>query len=511
MKDKSIVLSIILIVGLLFGTWVVKAENISATATLDTSSINIGEAIRLDIAIKGKALASEPVLEIIDGLEIRTLGRSSSTSFVNGQYSAITIYSYQIVGWKQGSYTLGPYEVKVKNDKVMTNAVTLQVNSTSKSSPTQIPDDSSPLGDKLFMEMELGKTKLFLGEKTPLKIRVYFSEINIDEMDYPVIGQSEFVIGQMNKPSQRRTNINGRSYQVVEFSTNISPIRTGKFSFGPAQLQCSVLINQPTRDSFFSRFKKYPLELKSNPVIINVLPLPSGKPADFSGGIGRFQVRVSGQPAEVLQGEPVTLKITVTGDGNLQAVSPPQLSNVKGLKVYDAQKKNSGQGETGQIHFEQVVIPVDPKVKQIGPFQLSYFDPSQGKYRQATAPAIPVKVKPNPNFKAVIMTDSETSDANYGKDLVYIKDRLGSLKRREEQLIYQSWFWWLQLLPIIGLFAAVGYRKYRRLLLSDSPWSRAVRATNRAAKEMARVKSELTMKPENTLENFTSDHPGIFG
>ncbi|MGE5604394.1 MAG: BatD family protein [Bacteroidota bacterium] len=504
MQNKYRSLILLLIAGILLTPAVARAQKLSATATLDTSSITTGEAVQLDIAVEGTTLASEPVIESIDGLEISSLGRSSRVNIINGKYTALINYSYEIIGLKPGSYTLGPFEIKVKNEKVTANAVTLQVNGTVSQGETKTRsvDNSSPLGDKLFMEMELGKGKLFLGEKTPLKIRVYYSEINIDEMSYPVINQTEFILDQMNKPSQRRTTINGRSYQVVEFSTNLSPIRTGKFKLGPAQLNCSVLIKQQEEDSFFARFRKYPLELKSNQVNINVLPLPSGEPANFSGGIGRFQIQVSGQPTEVLQGEPITLRMTVTGNGNLQAVSAPQLKNVKGLKIYDAQKKKSDQGATGQVQFEQVVIPVDPKVKEIGPFQFGYFDPFQGKYRQATAPAIPVKVNPNPNFNAVLIADSDESKENYGRDLVYIKEQLGSLKRRNEGLIYQNWFWWLQLIPLLGLGIALGYRKYRRILLSDSPWSRAVRAGNRAVKRLAKAKAELTVKPENTLENL---------
>ncbi len=504
MKFKYFLIALLLVAGIILTPMVSWAQTISATATLDTSSITTGEAVQLNIAVEGTTLASEPVVEKIDGLEISSLGRSSRVNIINGKYTALINYSYEIIGLKPGSYTLGPFELKIKNEKVTANAVTLQVSGAVNRGETRTPtgDDSSALGDKLFMEMELGKNKLFLGEKTPLKIRVYYSEINIDEMSYPVINQSEFILDQMNKPGQRRTTINGRSYQVVEFSSNLSPIRTGAFKLGPAQLSCSVLIKQQAADSFFSKFRKYPLELKSNQVNINVLPLPSGKPADFSGGIGRFQIQVSGQPAEVLQGEPVTLRFTVTGNGNLQTVSSPQLSKVNGLKVYDAQKKKSAQGATGQVQFEQVVIPIDTGVKQIGPFGLAYFDPSQGKYRQATAPAIPVKVNPNPNFNAVLVAAPEASDENYGRDLVYIKEQLGSLKRRDQQLICQNWFWWLQLAPLLSLVIALGYRKYRRILLSDSPWSRSVRAGNRAAKRMAKAKAELAAKPENTLENL---------
>lgn len=504
MKHRYLIIIAVLVGGLILMPTTLRAQTSSAKATLDTSSISTGESVQLSITVEGTSLADKPVIEDVDGLEINSLGRSTMVNMVNGVYTALTTYTYEIIALKPGSYTLGPFEVKIKNQKLTTNSVTLQVSGAVNRGATKTPatGHASPLGDKLFMEMEVGKTRLYLGEKTPLKIRVYYSEINIDEISLPIINQSEFVLEQMNKPSQRRTMINGRSYQVVEFSTNLSPIKTGKFKLGPAQLECSVLVRRQTLDSFFSRYRKYPLELESNQLDINVLPLPPGKPADFSGGIGRFQIKVTGQPTEVLQGEPVTLTMTVTGNGNLQMVTPPQLSNAKGLKVYNAQKKNSNPGETGQLHFEQVVIPIDSTVERIGPFQLSYFDPDQGKYRKATAAAIPVKVKPNPDFKSVLIGDSKESSEDYGKDLVYIKERLGSLKRRNEQIIYQSWFWWLQLVPLVGLVISFGYRKYRQALLSDSPRSRGIRAGNRAAKQLAKVKSSLIERPEETLEKL---------
>ncbi len=504
MKQRLFSIIFVIIAGLLLTPTVGMAQTLSASATLDASSITTGEAVELSIAVEGTTLAKEPVIESVDGLEINYLGPSSRVNFINGKYFASINHRYEIIAFKPGSYTLGPFEVKIKNEKLTVNAVTLQVSGGVNQSKALTPavDDASPLGDKLFMEMELGKSRLFLGEKTPLKIKVYFSEITIDEISYPVINQKEFVLDQMNKPNQRKTSINGRSYQLVEFSTNITPVKSGKFTLGPAHLNCTVLIKQQTNDSFFSNFKKYPFELKSSQLMINVLPLPTGKPANFSGGIGQFKIQATGQPTEVLQGEPITLKLIVTGNGNLQTINAPFLNNDQGLKVYDAQKKNSGKGETGQIHFEQVVIPIDHKVKQIGPFNFSYFDPYQGSYRQATAPAIPVNVKPNPNFKAVLFSDTATDDESYGQDLVFIKERLGSLKRREGQLIYQHWFWWLQLLPLLGLIIVLGCRRYHLMLHSDSPRSRALRASSQATRQMAKVKTWLTEKPENALEEL---------
>lgn len=505
MKFKFWSMIAILMVGLLLTPTVGRAQNLLASASLDVSSVTTGDAVELTITVEGTTLANEPAIKNVDGLDISSLGRSSNVNFVNGKYFATITYSYEIIALKPGSYTLGPFEMKVKNEKLTANAVTLQVNGAVNQQNSALPAgvESSPLGDKLFMEMELGKSRLFLGEKTPVKIRLYFSEISIDEITPPVINQPEFVLDQTNKYIERATKINGRSYRVVEFPGKITPVKSGSFTLGPARLKCIVMINQQVDDGFFSRVKRYQLELKSNRIKVNALPIPTtGKPANFSGGIGQFKIQVTGQPTEVLQGEPITLKLTVTGNGNLQTVSSPYLANSNGLKVYDAQKKNTGKGETGQINFEQVVIPIDPKVKQIGPFKFSYFDPYQGSYRQATASALSVNVKPNPNFKTVQFSDTEATDENYGKDLVFIKERLGTVKHREEQLIYQNWFWWLQLLPLLGLIIALGYRSYHKMLHSDSPKSRAIRASSWAVRQMAKVKTELTEKPKDALEEL---------
>ncbi|NLY74473.1 MAG: protein BatD [Firmicutes bacterium] len=509
MRSKFLAIIFSVIAGTLIACPVVKGQTLSASAALDTDSVTVGETVELRITVEGTTLAKEPVIEAIDGLEISYLGPSTRVQIVNGEYSASIVHNYQILALKSGSYTLGPFELKVKDEKLNANSVTLQVNdavSRPKSQSSPVVEDS-PLGDKLFMEMELGKTRLYLGEKTPLKIKVYFSEITIDEMSYPEIDQPEFAMDTMNKPSQRRTTINGRSYQVVEFSTNLTPLKTGSFILGPAQLKCNVMIRQRVRDPFFSDFftnyQKYPLELKSNQLKITALPLPaSGKPATFSGGIGQFQIQVTGQPTEVLQGEPVTLKLTVTGNGNLQMVSAPYLKSDQRLKVYDVQKKTPAKGVTGQVQFEQVVIPLDPQVKQIGPFYLDYFDPRQGKYRQAVAPAIPVTVKPNPDFNTVLFSDAGTATERFGEDLVFIKEHPGKLIRREARLIYQRWFWWLQLLPVLLLLGVLGRRKYQLMLRSNTPKARAIRAANKAAKLMTRVKAKLNQKPENTLEQL---------
>ena len=269
-------------------------------------------------------------------------------------------------------------------------------------------------------------------------------------------------------------------------------------------------------DDFFNDYVKRTIQLNSkNSTAITILPLPEAtRPKDFSLGVGHFQVSASAGPTDVQQGDPVTLKMIVSGTGNLQSITAPTLINSTGFKVYDPQRKDSGartsgggnEDNTGRVTFEQVLIPIDAKVKQIGPITFSYFDPDSGSYRQVTAAAIPINVKPNPNFNATAVmssVSSNTGNEELGQDLIYIKDNPGRLDAGHKPLYRSFWFELLQLLPLLGLLAAFIYRKQQKLLQADTPQSRALRANSQANRRLATANAlRISGKYEELLDEL---------
>jgi hypothetical protein len=341
----------------------------------------------------------------------------------------------------------------------------------------ELPQVQGPL----YLDCSLSKKRFYLGERVPVTITLYISDLVVTNVDEPVLGQPEFLLDKLNNATQQELRINGRPYQVIKFSYLLTPLQAGSFQLGP--IRQTLYLASGTG-------KHRTIEAASKQITVKVLNLPSqGRPENFSGGIGSFRLAVSVTPGQVKLGEPLTLKMELSGSGNLQVVSAPQLKNTTGFKVYGAQKKagsSTGNYTWGKTVFEQIVIPIDEHVTQIGPFSFAYFDPGNQKYRQLMAPTISIAVKPNPDFKNDLQY---TAKPSLQSKIITIKNKLGKLYVKDKQLIRQPWFWFWQLVPLLLLSGAVSYRRYKEFMRSDSERARAIRSYNLVKQELAAARS----------------------
>ena len=487
-----------------------------AEVQIQSDQINVGDRVQFAIAISGTTSAKQPEINQIDGLQIDYLGPSTSIQVVNGKMSSSITHNFILTAIKPGNYTLGPFQLFDGSTKIDTNAIKITVNrntTPNKTPPTgntSNSDDSVQADSQLFFKFVVPKTKMYIGEQIPITFRLYVGDIRTGgSIDSIVFGQSQVLLEQLKKTDQQHQIIDGQPFDIVEISGILSPVKTGTFTLGPAKLSLPVMVKKRGSmiDDFFDDgYIKRNVQLNSkNTMNVTILPLPAGQPKGFSGGIGHFQMSTSAGTTEVLQGDPISVKITISSSNNLSTISPPYLSDAKGFKVYDAQRKASAKNSNGTVGFEQVVIPLDPKVKQISPLVFSYFDPDSGTYREARTAPIPILVKANPNFNAatVISSSNNNSDEQLGQDLIYIKDNPGQLQFKVKPLYKRLWFLLLQLLPIIALIGSLIYRRKQTLLLADTPESRALRATNKAGKRLATSKElKVSEKFEELLDEL---------
>ncbi len=506
MKHYLKIISVLAILSGLVFLMSTSAMAASAELTLDSDQIGVGEAVQLTVAINGAASAGRPKINAPDGISIQYAGASNQFQIINGAFSSQLSYNFSVAGLKPGRYTLGPIEIAAGNKKLRTNSVVLTVTGSASTRGNSAPaigqdriDTVQGLAgsNPLTLSLSLPKTTIYQGEVVPVTIKLLARGVSLNEVTYPNLSQSDFVFGKMDKPLQTEETINGEPYKVVEFHTTLTPVKTGALSLGPVTLNCNIIVKSRDSDSFFDDFfpnyEKQSVQVKSKKVSLSILPLPAaGKPANFSGGIGQFQLNVTATPATVNQGDPLTAKLALSGKGNFQAVNAPALQNSSGFKVYDPQRKNSTD-QNGGVIFEQVLIPVDAKIKQIGPYVFSYFNPAAGKYQQIVTSAIPLSVKANPEFnKSSAGMEISGQDQHFGRDLVFIKDSPGKLRLVKERFYYHPWFWILQLIPLIGLFAAYLYSRHRKLLESDTPAARSIRAANFAKKQLENASRTLS-------------------
>ncbi len=465
---------------------------VAAKAELETGTIMIDETVQLTIAVTGTFAANQPRVVTPEGLSLRFVGQSSENQWINGRSASQVSFQYLITAVKPGQYKLGPFQVTVDGKEFATNSVTLQVRS--EGSNTGVRSNSAVKSDEpLLLEIQPAKSRAFLGERLPVTIRLYVKDIQLNDLSYPVLNQSEFVTAKMAKPVSQRTVRNGQTYQLVEFTTTMIPVKTGAFNLGPATVDCEVLVpvrsRDPFLDDFFNDYQKQTIRVKSKAVRFTALDIPGAKPADFTGGIGQFKLSVSATPQQVAEGDPVTVKLTLTGAGNFDSIGPPVLPGQNGFKVYAPQRKSSSgnPSQSNQVLFEQVLIPLDAKLKQLPSYSLSFFNPATQRFERITSPALPLAVKANPNFHAEQPTGQTGQVPATGQDLVYIKENLGKLRTAQYSLADQPWFWWLQLLPLLALAGASVFRRLQRRLQADTPVARSLRANQQATRQLQQV------------------------
>ena len=365
-RAGSIIIATALLCGGFFCLKPAPVGAFEAQATLEHTTVVAGEMTTLAITVTGGKPSNPPEIEQVAGLQIRSSGTLQQIQIINGQFSSSIVYNYSVLALAPGEYTLGPFKLAEKKEEVTTNAVKLTVlPATAPSSPGtggEEPAAPPPTGGRrgnLFLEVSVPKNRIYLGEKLPVTIILYVGDIRVREVSYPVLETPEFSFAQSGKPVERRRMIDGCYLPGGGVSRHPYRGQDRQIHPGPAKLQCAVLTQTRRRSpfpdffgDFFSDYQYQPVTLQSNTWELEVVPLPAaGQPADFSGGVGRFELAATANPQEVEAGEPVTVTLTVKGTGNFATLSAPVLRNPDGFKIYDAQKKTAG--ESGE---ERVVL-----------------------------------------------------------------------------------------------------------------------------------------------------------
>lgn len=477
----------------------------SAHLALEATEIPVGGYTEMRIILENASAASSPEIGEIDGLQIRSRGVSQQMQIINGQVTRTTTYNYLISGVKPGEYQLGPYTVKAGRQNLTTSALTLKVVEQAMSGPATStgeensrPSGGDPLDGQLFLRLVLPKKQFYTGEKVRAQIKLYVGAVVLQSLHYPQLNQAEVLVEGMEQPVKSREVINGQPFQVLTFSPELTMVKTGKFTLGPVRTDCSILVRNHPFSSFFEEFfaEERPLQVQSNTLDLEVLPLPSKeRPADFSGAVGQFELEVMATPTEVLQGEPVTLKMIITGQGNLSMASAPVIAGLEQFKVYDPQKDFLLTTDPSQekVAFEQIVIPLEVSTTSLGPFTFCYFDPVTAKYQRITVPALPLSVRENPDFqKTVLPPGGHEPGAEFGQDLVFIKNHPGRLRQTSEVFYRQRWFWLIQYLPFLFFLASYAYRRYQQKQEADTPAARSARAYRQASKALQSISGRLT-------------------
>ncbi|MFV1975067.1 MAG: BatD family protein [Candidatus Scalindua sp.] len=514
-KYRIIILSVLTLASIVFsGT--AGAEEIKFHASLDRNIIYLGQSVQLNLKFQGLSGIPAPDPPDIDGFRSRYIGPSTRRSIVNGKMSSSVTHIYRLIPVKTGKFEIPSISFENKGDTYVSDSLTIEVldgaaSGRSRPFPESKSKSSINLNDRVFVTMGIPKSSVYKNEMIPLTIKLYISNISVRDIRYPEFIHEGFSAGEFEKPRQYQESKGGVIYDVVEFKTKIFAIKAGEFSLGPAKVKANMVTERKRRrrsdffDDFFGTYEAHPVELESEKKAMKVLSLPDeGRPADFKGAVGDFNLNLSVSPSEVRVGDPVTVKMIVGGKGNFNTVSSPALKQKDGFKVYDPQVKQNGDNKI----FEQVLIPVSDSVKGIPEISFSFFNTGKGRYQRIVKRGIPLKVlRPEKKeqiaiLEAPVQGEKPAIKEVFGRDIIYIKESPGKLRMKNAYLYKSAPFILLHILPVLLFVSAWMFQKRREKLSSDIGYARRLAAPKKARKGIH--KAEQYLNKESAQEFYDS-------
>lgn len=384
----------------------------SVAASLTDATVDAGEQVQFRISVTNGDADDPPRPPVVDGLTIGFAGKTSSSqfSYYNGSLtqSTTTTYVYTVETNKPGRFVIPGQEVHVDGAILRTLPVTLTVlGDGNESAPGQ---GKGPA----FFELIVPKKSAYLGESVPVEMRANYA-VNMlrDPEPTVVLSGDGFSVQPFAPPKIPRQAAPGAHYLVDSYKTAIAGLKIGTLSVGPASIE--PVVRLPLRqgrqrgyidpmdpftgfpyDAFTNLGPARRIHLNTQAVSLDIKALPeTGKPANFSGAIGQFKLEAEASPVKARTGDPVTIRLRLSGQGNFDRIAPPVLSDESGLRTYPPNSKFKADDEvnlSGVKTFEQVVIAEGPRTS-LPTYHFNYLDPATGRYVTVDTPPLPVKIE----------------------------------------------------------------------------------------------------------------------
>lgn len=488
--------------------------------------VGLGDQFRLGFTLNEKGSDLQlPDLSNFDVLMGPSTSQSSSIQIINGKTTQSSSFSYIFVlrAKKEGKFTIRPASIKVDGKIYESNSLEIQV---AKGQPQQsssqqnqaAEEEATPNGniskDNLFVKLALDKTNVSKGEQIMATVKLYLSQnvplSGFDEVKLP--SYEGFWTKEIEVPQQvnfTREVYNGKIYQVgVLKKTILFPQQTGAIRIDPFEITCLVRqrVGQQKGffDDFFDNYRVVKAKVVSDPISVNVKDLPN-PPANFSGAVGSFSFSGALDKSNIKSNEAVTLRLTVTGSGNLTLINPPKVELPEDFETYEPKSSNSitanDGGLSGSVTFEYLFIPRFAGNFTISPVQFVFFNPAARQFETRSTEAFKIDVQKgtdDPNA-SVVSSYSKQDVKMIGKDIRFIKQNKSKLKPKGSSFYGTFEFYAIYLLSLIA-FAIVFVLNRKKIKES----SNIALVRNKRANKVAlkRLKEAAGFLKSNHAEKF---------
>ncbi len=478
------------------------AKNATCELTVDRNRVSVGQPVVVYLTCNGTQ--DIPAVEIgsNDAFQVRYVGPSTRMSIVNGKVSSSITHIYSFLAMKAGTFTIGPVSFTYNNDTYASNSLPVEVfegDIPQHDQSSQQPQ-ALDLKDRIFLVMQSAKTSAYINEVIPVTLKLYVNKLGVRDIQFPEFTHEGFSVQSFKQPKQYQETVKGIPYDVIEFDTTVFGTRSGALQLGPATIACNLILKKESNrnrqggfddffgndifNDFFGRYQAYPLTIRAAALPLTVSDVPQeNKPVGYAGAMGVFDMDVSVSPTEVTVGDPITIRLKISGAGNIDTVAMPAFDAGKDFKVYEPHRKQ----ENGVKTFETIVIPLSSRVVEIPAFVFSYFNPETGHYETKTKGPFPIKVlepKKAEEQKIVeaVRGSAQPHQEKLGRDIVFIKESMEVVTPIHQQGISKRLFLAILLIPPFGLLFALLWRQYLLRMKTDIRYARKLGAPKKAAR-----------------------------
>jgi hypothetical protein len=413
---------------ILAALWPVLVFGATVESRLSAEETTVGVPVVLELRVDGTTSAIVPRELEIDGLQTIQTNRSTQVQIINGQISTNALYRYTLVPTREGEFEIPALEVTVGGKKESTKPLRLIVKPGTGATPRVVPPGvaqpqspqqrpQSPSADNsssriAYAEVIIPKKTVYAGELVPVEIRFYF---NVERYQFqltprdPRFSGEGFTVAKLVRGEVSDQVIDEEHYRVLTYKTAITAVKSGELEI-PA-VSYPVYVDMPSDapggfDDMLSQFfggrppgmfrETREMDVTSEPFTIQVKPLPrEGRPAGFSGAIGEFTMTSSADPTKAGTGEPITLRLAISGQGNFDSLTEPKLLNTDGWRVYPATERfemSDAVGFSGTKLFDQPIVAQTAQTQTpVGEF--TFFNPAKEEYVTLRSEPVPVEAE----------------------------------------------------------------------------------------------------------------------
>lgn len=522
MKQK-----IFLAFTLLFATFAyVRADEVTFTADAP-SAVVMGETFRLSYTVNTHKAKNFRVGDIadFDVLMGPSQSSSSSTSIINGVRTSSHTLTFTCIlrPKKEGTYTIPPATITVGGNQMTSKALTVKVLPPDQNGGSSSGAQASGRGavsssqsgkisdEELFIVATVNKKKVYEQEAILLTYKIY-TTVNLTNVSGKMPDLKGFHTQEVEMPKGNREfqleHYKGRNYRTIVWSQYVLfPQQSGQLEIPSITFEGTVaqrVQNYDPFEAFFNGGSSYvnvQKSIRTPKLTVDVSPLPAGRPASFSGGVGDFSISSSISTAELKENEAVTLKVIISGTGNMKLIRTPEVNFPADFEVYDPKVDNKFTLKTGGLSGNKVIeylaIPRFGGTYTIPPVEFSYFDIKSGAYKTLTTPEYTLNVAKgsgSSSTSAPVGYVSKEELRLLGQDIRYINLK-DTQYRPKGEFFFGTMEYWLWYIVPLGAFIVLMF-VYRKQAVENAniAKTRTKKASKVATRRLKVAKKKMAEK-----------------